>query len=183
MSGYLPAVLPLLSFFAALVIAGPMQAVPACAQVQDLKGENVWASASFPCKAEQQESKTINIVIGNILVVHSKCTKAKTVFVLAIIELSESLAKYMSSDELLDITLDDARSKSYVKIISTERVSLAGSPAMKSHVLDTRQPQTATKSLAVISGHSIAITMVTASPDTVESDAANDFLNSLNTQK
>jgi len=84
---------------------------------------------------------------------------------------------------MLDSTLDDARSKNYVKIVSSQRLSHAGLPAIRSQVLDTRKPETATVSLCVMVGNGLAFTMVTAAPSAIQSDVAEDFLSSLSAKR
>lgn len=158
-------------------------AVPAHAQIQELKAGKTEASASFPCKAERQKTIKTETDAGTISIMQLRCTKNNTVFLLGISVYPEEIVKALSREEMLDSTLDDARSKKYIKIASSKQLSHAGLPAIRSHILDTRQPETATISLTILTGNTLVLALVISTPKLIDSNEAKEFLNSLKTKE
>jgi hypothetical protein len=80
---------------------------------------------------------------------------------------------------MLDSTLDDARSKSYMKIVSSKQTRYQNHPAIRTHLLDARKPETESSILSVLVDRYMISALVVAAAGQGESKSTTDFLNSV----
>jgi hypothetical protein len=166
--------LPLAIAVAIIVYAGPL-----CAETQDLAIGKYTSSAAFPCTPQRQKQLVAKTEAGDIFFTYLMCSQGDNAYLLGVTEYPAQIISTLSVEEMLDSTLDDARSKNFIKIKSSKRTTHQNFPAMRSHLLDSRKPQTESIGMAILAGPNIIVVQVTAPPSSAQSKTSTDFLNSL----
>ncbi len=159
---------------AIIVCAGPLRA-----ETQDLVVGKYISSVAFPCKPERQKQLLAKTETGDIFLTSLKCSQGDNAYLLGVTEYPSQIISALSVEEILDSTLDYARSKNFIKIKSSKRTTHQNLPAIRNHLLDSRKPETETISMAVLVDRNIILVQVTAPPSSAQSKASTDFLNSL----
>ena len=165
---------------AALAVAGFACAGPLHADEQSVVAGTYTSAAEFPCKPQRQRQLLARTEIGDVFLTSLSCTRGNNAYLLGVTEYPPEILSALSVDEMLDSTLDDARSKRYVRIESSQRTAHQNLPAIRSHLLDSRKPATESVSLAVLAGPNIVFVQVTTPGGAAQSTASADFLESLN---
>lgn len=169
-----PWVLSLTLTIAIIVCAGPSRA-----ETKSLAIGKYTPSAAFPCAPKRQKQLLAKTEIGDIFLTSLMCSQGDHAYLLGVTEYPEQIMSLLSVEEMLDSTLDDARSKTFIKIKSSKRTTQHNLPAIRNHLLDSRKPETETISMAVLADRNMIVVQVTAPPSSTHSRAATDFLNSL----
>ena len=117
--------------------------------------------------------------MGDIYFTSLMCSQGANAYLLGVTEYPAQIMSVLSVDEMLDSTLDDARSKKFMKVKSSKRTTLQSLPAIRNHLLDSRKPETESISTAVLADANLIIVQVTAPPTSAQSREATDFLQSL----
>lgn len=159
---------------AIIVCAGPLRA-----ETQDLVVGKYVSSVVFPCKSEHQKQLLAKTETGDIFLTSLKCSQGEMAYLLGVTEYTAQIINALSVEEILDSTLDDARSKNFIKIKSSKQTTYQNFPAIRNHLLDSRKSETETISMAVLADRNIILIQVTALPSLAQSKAATEFLNSL----
>lgn len=159
---------------AIIVCAGSLRA-----EMQDLVIGKYSSSVAFPCKPERQKQLIAKTETGDIFLTSLKCSQGDNAYVLGVTEYPAQIVSALSVEEMLDSTLDDARSKNFIKIKSSKRTAHQNLSAIRSHLLDSRKPETETIGMAVLAGRNIIVVQVTAPPSSAQSKASTDFVSSL----
>ncbi|HEY0664267.1 MAG TPA: hypothetical protein VGD18_06640 [Thiobacillaceae bacterium] len=156
-----------------------MCAAPLRADNQSLEVGKHASSATFPCKPQRQRQQVAETEVGAIYFTSLMCSQGNNAYLLGVTEYPKEVARALSVEEMLDSTLDDARSKPFMKIRSSSRTTRNGLPAIRSHLLDTRKPKTETVSEAILADGHMIVAQVTAPAGSAQSRASADFLASL----
>lgn len=162
-----------------LAIAGVACAGPLYADNQSLVIGKYTSSAAFPCEPKHQRQRVAHTEVGDVFFTSLSCTRGNHAYLLGVTEYPPEILSALSVDEMLDSTLDDARSKRYMKIKSSRRTTHGKLPSIRSHLLDSRRPETESVSLAVLAGQNLVVVQVTAPEGSAQSRASADFLESL----
>lgn len=160
------------------VIAGMTHFYPLRAEAHDLEIGKYKSSVLFPCTPERKKQLLAKTELGDIYLTTLQCIKGDSSYLLGITEYTAEIMSALSTEEILDSTLDDSRSKNYIKIKSSKRKIFKNLPAIQSQILDSRKPETETDSLSVIADRYLFVVTVTAQPSPVKEKIAADFLNS-----
>jgi hypothetical protein len=152
---------------------------PSRAETQSLAiGKHV-PSAAFPCAPQRQRQLVAKTELGDIFLTSLMCSQGDHAYLLGVTEYPAQIMSLLSVEEMLDSTLDDARSKKFMKIKSSKRTTQHNLPASRNHLLDSRKPETETISMAVLADRNMIVVQVTAPQGSAKSRASTDFLNSL----
>lgn len=154
-------------------------AAPVHAETRGLAVGNHVSSAAFPCAPALQRRLVARTEVGDILFTGLSCAQGDSAYLLGVTEYPAPIIGALSVDEMLDSTLDDARSKDFIRIKSSERTMHEGLPSIRSHLLDSRKPRTESVSVAALADRNIVVVQVTAPANGAQSKTAADFLNSL----
>ena len=149
------------------------------AETQELAVENSQMTAEFPCTPKKKRQVVAKTELGDIITTSLTCSKSDSAYHLSITQYPKEYYKMLSEAEWLDSTLDDARSKKYIKIKSSKVGSHQKYSAIRSNILDTRKPNTTSVSLAVITDDGMILIMATTPPALEKSKTVSAFLNSL----
>jgi hypothetical protein len=163
----------------ALAVASLACAAPVHAETRGLAIGNYVSSAAFPCAPELQRRLVARTEVGDIRFTGLTCTQGDNAYLLGVTEYPAPIISALSVDEMLDSTLDDARSKHFIRIKSSERAMHEGLPSIRSHLLDSRKPRTEAITVAALADRTIVVVQVTAPAHRAQSKASTDFLNSL----
>jgi len=159
---------------AIVVCAGPLRA-----ETQGLVSGKYMSSVVFPCTPQRQKQLIAKTEMGNVFLTSLKCSQGDNAYLLGVTEYPAQIVSALSVDEMLVSTLDDARSKNLIKIKSSKRTTHQNLPAIRSHLLDSRKPETESIGVTVLADRSIIVVQVTAPPSSAQSKVSTDFLNSL----
>jgi hypothetical protein len=162
-----------------VVVATVVCAAPARAQTQALVIGKHTSSAAFPCAPQRQQQLLAKTEAGDIVMTSLMCSQGDSVYMLAVTAYPPALIKALSVDEALDSTLDDARSKSFMNIKSSQRETHQNLPAVRNHLLDSRKPPTESVITAVLASPNMIVIQVTAPLSGAQSKTSTDFLASL----
>lgn len=159
---------------AAIVCAGPLRA-----ETQDLVVGKYVSSAVFPCVPQRQKQLVAKTEAGDIFFTSLLCSQGDNAYLLGVTEYPAQIVNSLSVEEMLDSTLDDARSKNFIKIKSGKRTTYQNFPAIRIHTLDSRKPQTESIGMAALAERNLIVVLVTGPPSSAKAKAPTDFLNSL----
>lgn len=162
-----------------LAIAVIGSAGPSRAETKALAVGKYTPSAAFPCAPQRQKQLVAKTEMGDIFFTSLMCSQGDNAYLLGVTEYPAQIMTVLSVEEMLDSTLDDARSKKFMKIKSSKRTTLQNLPAIRNHLLDSRKPQTESISTVVLADGNLIVVQVTAPQSSAQSKAATDFLNSL----
>lgn len=163
----------------AIAIAIIGSAGPARAETKALAVGKYAPSAAFPCAPQRKKQLVAKTEMGDVFFTSLTCSQGDSAYLLGVTEYPAQIMSMLSADEMLDSTLDDARSKKFMKVKSSKRTTLQKLPAIRNHLLDTRKPATESISTAVLADANLIVVQVTAPQSAAQSRAATDFLNSL----
>jgi len=163
----------------ALAIAVIGSAGPAHAETKALAVGKYAPSAAFPCAPQRKKQLVAKTEMGDIFLTSLTCSQGDNAYLLGVTEYPAQIMSMLSVEEMLDSTLDDARSKKFMKVKSSKRTTLQNLPAIRNHLLDSREPATESTSTAVLADANLIVVQVTGPQNSAQSKAATDFLNSL----
>jgi hypothetical protein len=164
---------------AALAVVGILCTGPARAETKTLVIGKYVSSAAFPCVPQQKKQLLAKTEVGDIFFTSLTCSQGDSAYVLGMSEYPTEFLNALSVEEILDSTLDDARSKSHMKIKSSARMTYEHFPAMRTHLVDSRNPQMDSIITATLAGRNMVVIQVTAPPGSAQSEASANFMNSL----
>ena len=171
-------------FIFILLLAVSSSAANLCAaDSQKLIVEKTHMTAEFPCTPKKNKQLAAKTELGNIFTTSLSCSKDDSFYILSITQYPKEFYKMLTVAEWLDSTLDDARSKKYIKIKTSNTITHQKLPAIRTHILDTRKPNTTSISLAVLTEDGMVLIMATTPPELEKSKIVNGFLSSLNVKK
>jgi hypothetical protein len=163
----------------ALAVASMAWAASVHPETRGLAIGNYVSSAAFPCAPELQRRLVARTEVGDIRFTGLRCAQGENAYLLGVTEYPAPIISALSVDEMLDSTLDDARSKHFITIKSSERTMHEGLPSIRSHLVDSRKPRTESVSVAALADRNIVVVQVTAPANGAQSKTSTDFLNSL----
>ena len=169
--------LSLRNLILAIIVA--VCAIPVRAETNVLAAGKYASSAAFPCTSQQQEPRTYKTDVGNVSQTSSMCSQGDTAYTLTITEFPKQLLAGLSTNEMLDSTLDDARSKSYMKIVSSNQTRYQNHPAIRAHLLDTRKPETESFTVSIFVDRYLISALVVAATGQGKPKSTSDFLDSV----
>lgn len=168
--------------FVLLALSGNASNIYA-AEFQKLIVEKSHMSAKFPCTPKREKQLIAKTELGDLFTTSLSCSKSDSFYLLSMTQYPNEFYKIFSVTEWLDSTLDYARSKKYIKIKTSHIITHQKLPAIRSHILDTRKPNTTSISLAVLTQNGMVIIMATTPPALEKSKTVNNFLSSLIVEK